>query len=147
LTKPAEFSHAQAAKLLFLIVKSSLSDAHLAAWPTRQTSATATPVSACLRANTICASVNLVFFMAIICLVETKINCPKLYFSMVHFIGGNQSALFFERDSSTSFIKKSRDTLDNFEQTNHLIYQRLPRINPWWLAFVGGYVRFDTASF
>src|ERR1043166_4829217 len=41
----------------------------------RQTSATATPVSACCNANTICASVNLDFFMAIVRL-HPVINCP-----------------------------------------------------------------------
>src|SRR5689334_18089772 len=41
----------------------------------RQTSATVTPLSACCNANTICDSVNLDFFMAIVRL-HPVINCP-----------------------------------------------------------------------
>src|ERR1051326_2583190 len=50
----------------------------------RQTSATATPVSACCNANTICASVNLDFFMAIVRL-HPVINCP--FFSILFWQG------------------------------------------------------------
>src|SRR5262249_933139 len=56
----------------------------------RQTSATVTPLSACCNANTICDSVNLDFFMAIVRLPSCH-NCPL--FSILFwpcFSGGGQ---------------------------------------------------------
>src|SRR5689334_14972340 len=57
----------------------------------RQTSATVTPLSACCNANTICDSVNLDFFMAIVRLPSCH-NCPL--FSILFwpgFKGGGQT--------------------------------------------------------
>src|SRR5690348_17828962 len=53
----------------------------------RQTSATVTPLSACCNANTICDSVNLDFFMAIVRLPSCHKLPAFLYFILVGFFG------------------------------------------------------------
>src|ERR1044072_2028899 len=56
----------------------------------RHTSATATPVSACFNANTICDSVNFDLFMAIMSSPASH-NCPAFFYFIVALFLGRRS--------------------------------------------------------
>src|SRR5262245_28966550 len=78
----------------------------------RQTSATATPVSACRNANTICASVNLDFFMAIVRL-HPVINCPLF------------SILFWQRFSGGGHFKARERSFASLVRHNGFLLKSL----------------------
>src|SRR4249919_3209423 len=58
----------------------------------RHTSATATPVSACFNANTICDSVNFDLFMAIMSFPASH-NCPAFFYFILALFLGRRSAV------------------------------------------------------
>src|SRR5690348_12257839 len=68
----------------------------------RQTSATVTPLSACCNANTICDSVNLDFFMAIVRLPSCHKLPAFLYFILAVFFGRRSHRSNVRRDTSVS---------------------------------------------